>query len=266
MDCVKSVPSDIVTGAIISLGGILIRLAFNECSDRFFIIKKFLSNLSFAFNKKTDSNLSYQIITSPSYRFSDKKPGTFKKSSKDSFPFLFFVLLGLVAGVLTLKNYQHIVQFYIYAISLFFISSGIFFIIMSAVTNKIQKSTLIFSIFSVLLSFYTYYNANILPTMVAKIPSNFGLKLIVLNSSEFFSAVYMFLGIIATTIEIGLVIFLFLRMFVIKVDSIKSTNFLQHIIIKTEMLDKFKNVLIMFIILTALSYFLTSGIVAKYAI
>ncbi|WP_235804618.1 hypothetical protein [Liquorilactobacillus capillatus] len=255
-------PGDIVTSAIISLGVILLRIIFNKCSKHFFIIKRCLSNLPSAFNEKKP-NMSYQIIPSPSYRFSDRKSRTFQKVSLST---LFWFLLILVFGALALKDYQHIVQIDIYAISLFFISSGLICITVSAITNKIQKSTLMFSIFSVLLSFYIYHNANILPAMVAKIPSDFSMKLLFWNNSVFFATIYIFLGLIVAIVEMILVACLFLRMFAIKVDSIKSIKVLQRIINKTEILDGFKNVSLMFVVFTTLSYLLTSGIVTKYVL
>lgn len=257
--CIKAVPEDIVTGIIISLSFLIIRTILNKCGKLFSSISNFLIKLQSLLGKQPEIGLEYQIVQSPKYSFTEKKR---KNSiSNDGFEgIVFIIIIAVVGGILALKKYEDIIQVAIYGISIFFISSGIFFICVSAFTNKIQRSTLLYCIFGILLSFYTYYNAKILPTLISKIPSNFSVSLLLSNPKEGWYHVYMFVGLLITILEILLILLLLFRMICIKIDSFKSFETMRYLIYKTEILDSSGYLVFFMIFLTLMSYVLTSGL------
>lgn len=258
--CIKAVPEGIVTGVITSLIFLLFRKILNKCGEYFSSIYNFLIKLQSLLGKQPQIGLGYQIIQSPKYSFTEKKRRNSVMSNDALWGILFFVIIAVVAGILALKKYQNIIQITIYAISVFFISSGIFFICVSAFTNKIQRSTLLYCIFGILLSFYTYYNAKILPTLISEIPSNFSVSFLLSNPKEGWPHIYMFGGLFITILEILLILLLLFRMICIKIDSLKSFRTTRYLIYKTETLDSSGYLVFFMVFLTIMSYILTSGL------
>jgi Ca2+/Na+ antiporter len=258
--CIKAVPEGIVTGVITSLIFLLFRKILNKCGEYFSSIYNFLIKLQSLLGKQPEIGLGYQIIQSPKYSFTEKKRRNSVMSNDALWGILFFVIIAVVAGILALKKYQNIIQITIYAISAFFISSGIFFICVSAFTNKIQRSTLLYCIFGILLSFYTYYNAKILPTLISEIPSNFSVSFLLSNPKEGWPHIYMFGGLFITILEILLILLLLFRMICIKIDSLKSFRTTRYLIYKTETLDSSGYLVFFMVFLTIMSYILTSGL------
>ena len=253
--CIKAVPGSIITGVVISLIFLIFRNVLNKCGEYFVSVSNFLKKLQIVLGEQPEIGSGYQIIQSPKYSFSDKK----RKSSVKN-PVLWFLLFVVLGGTFLLREYEDIVQNTIINISLFFISSGIFFICISTFTNKIQRSTLLYCIFAILLSFYTYHNVTILPTLILKMPANISIFILMPNSKEKWSYIYMLFGFAITILKIIIILVLFVRMTCIKLDSCKSFKGTRFLIYKTEMFDKGRYLSIFMIFLTVLSYILTSGL------
>ncbi|MGX7203143.1 hypothetical protein BCR22_03905 [Enterococcus plantarum] len=259
--CIKVVPEGVVTGVITSLIFLFFRKVLNKCGEYFSSISNFLVKLQSLLGKQPEIGLEYQIIQSPKYSFTEKKRRKSSSISDDNFwGIIIVILVAIVAGILALRVYQDAIQFTIYGISVFFISSGTFFICVSAFTNKIQRSTLLYCISGILLSFYTYYSAKILPTLISKIPSNFSVSFLISNQEEAWPHVYMFGGLLITILEILLIFLLLFRMITIKIDSFKSFSTTRYLIYKTEGLDSSGYLIFLLIFLTIMSYLLTSGL------
>lgn len=259
-NCILAVPESVVTGIITSLLILLISRVLHICGDYFSGSGNFFRKLQSLLAKQPEISLNYQIIPSPKYQFEEKKSKkTSSLSDNEIWAIIIGVLVAMVIGIIGLRLYKDIIQFVIYAISVFFICSGILFILISAVTNRIQKSTLLYCIFGSILSFYTYYSAEILPTLISKIPPDFNIKYLFSKIEEGWAQVYMFTGLLITVFEILLILLLFCRMCFIKVDSYKSFRTIRYAIYKTEFLDSIGFLIFILILLTTMSYLLTSG-------
>lgn len=217
-------------------------------------IQQFLSDLPTIESK-------YTINPSPRYKEGfkrRKKESRFTNYSGSLGIVLYISIVITIISLNFLKTYQYSIRINIFAISLFFISFGIFLIVISALTNRIQKSTLLFSIVGIILSFYTYYIATILPRLTKKIPIDFNILTLFTDLDTFLKLMIMFGGILILFLEIGIVLALFIRMFIIKIDSCISNRMTKYIIVKTSIFDNIRLMIFILTLFTLVSYGLTS--------
>lgn len=266
-DIIKSIPQEFVTGIIVSFITWCITRILSWIGNYVKIIGNTLKSIQKLLTCNPEIKTTFTVISSPEYQLKPNKKIVGKTSNNNSDSTWAIIIIGLILSIVALnylKVYQSDVQNVIYGLSLFFIGSGIGLIIISAFTNKIQKSTLNFSIFGIALSFYTYYIASLIPELTNKIPDEMKLSMILSDGNNFWTQIYMLGGILVLLIEVLVVISLFLRMFAIKIDSLKSWAITRYLISKTSQYDSTLWLSVLLIIFTLISYLLTSGTLINF--
>lgn len=261
-DIFKSLPQGFVTTIINSFITMYIIKLLSWIGNYSKIIGDILKKIQKVLRWNSEIKATYTVISTPVYSLNLNKKNV-EKTPKNNSYLIWIIIIALVLSILALnflKAYQSDVQTVIYGLSLFFIGSGVGLIITSKFTNKIQRSTLNFSIFGIALSFYTYYIASLIPELTSRIPDEMNLSMMFSDSINFWTLIYMLFGMFLLFLEVLFVISLFLRMFVIKIDSLKSLAITRYLISKTSHFDSALRLTILLIILTILSYLFTTGI------
>ncbi|MHC1722185.1 MAG: hypothetical protein AB9836_03145 [Aminipila sp.] len=263
--CFKAIPEDIVIGLYVSLIFWIIRLVINKISKVNIKIKLFMEKLFNFIKNSPEINVTYRVIPSPQYNYNckvkDNKSASTYVSDNAA---LFFIFIFLLIGTNYLHNNYETIQVIFYTFSAVFIGLSSFFIFVSTFFNRIQSSTLKYCTISTLLSLYIGYNALYLPNFIEKMPQNINIGDLLVNPNESWASVYSFIGIVIVGIEIIISLVLLLRVCIIKIDSIKSFRFTQKLICSTKPFDSMKSLIIIGILLTVLSYLMTSGILINW--
>lgn len=269
-NCITAIPSSIVTSFLISILSFPItRLIKNIKSFNITSIHTFEKIKHLVHKPSPKIKIDYTIIPSPNYSL-NKKKGRKKKSNSISNKndiLIYYIIIAflLIYTFIILKKHVFIVQFIVACISMFFLILPIILGLISTIFNRIQSSTLKFCLFSSITSLFTYYNASILPNLVSQIPE---IEIITLfhfiTEDTLLPSAYMLLGLFVLILEIIINILLFIRMCIIKIDSICSYSFTRFFIAYTEFLDNSRFLVLSFILLTMLSFVLTSGIAFKF--
>lgn len=162
LECWKAIPSNIVTGVLTGLCLWIFRFVINKVIAYNDKMKKALGRIVVIWKAQPDIGEKYKVIPSPQYEYF-KKNKTVNSSSQNTDVLLIGVIIFSIIGCLWLRRYQEEVQTFFYFASVFLIGLSAFFIMMSAFTNRIQSSTLKFSVFSMAISVYIYYSGLVLP-------------------------------------------------------------------------------------------------------
>lgn len=271
-DCIIAIPSDIVTSLFVSIMlAIITKILKRIKGGNNIIINKF-QNLKKAINYTTfEIDQNYTVVPSPQYSVNRKIHKTKSNTSTDTddmIVYIFVILFMALLGFTQLQKHVFTIQTVIGIISVIFMILPILFALISIVFNRIQSSTLKFSVFSFATSLFTYYNSSILPNLISQFPDsiNINIPYYIKNSNAFISDLYILIGLIVLVVEITLNLLLFTRMLFIKIDSLKSFKFTKFFVSHTIALENTKFLLFSFIILTILSFVLTSGLAYDFVI
>lgn len=271
-DCIIVIPSDIVTGLFISIMIAIITKILKKIKgvnsiiiNKFQGLKKIINNTTFEIDQ------SYTVIPSPQYsvnRKTHKAKSNTSTSNNDVIGFILVTLFMAFLGFSQLQKHVFTIQIVIGIISVIFMILPILFVLISTVFNRIQSSTLKFSVFSFGTSLFTYYNSTILPNLISQFPDSININILyyIKNLNAFISDLYILFGLIVLVVEIILNLLLFIRMLLIKIDSLKSFKLTKFFISHTIVLERTTFLLISFIVLTILSFVLTSGIAYDFVI
>ncbi|WP_310602249.1 hypothetical protein [Anaerosporobacter sp.] len=259
IDCFKSIPEGIVSGVFTGLLFWGLRLILNKISNQSGKLRLALNKFSAVWKAQPEIGSEYRVIPTPNYKFPRRNKKS-NASSADMGGTLFIVILISSWGSLWLQEHQIEVQTIFYFTSAIFICLGAFFIFISAFTNRIQSSTMKYSIFSIIVSMYIYYSGLILPNLIEKMPDDINMSKLLLAPKEYWPSIYVFFGLLVVVIEIIIILIMLLRVMVIKIDSKIEIVFIRKIIYLTRWLESIVGLIIMFGLLTIFSYMLTSGL------
>lgn len=263
IQCFKAVPENIVTGIYTGLALLLLRLFFNIIVSYSQRLRRWFEKINRIWNSQPEIRESYQIIPSPNYKFGrSRKNNNYAKENDGGIVFV-LLLLG-VAGTIWLKENHEKVRLVFYSSSVIFMGVSVFFVVISTFKNKIQSSTLKFSLFATIVSMYIIYSANILPTLILRIPDDFNLINLFLKPNEYWPGFYVFLGLIVAVSEIIIIAVMLIRTIAIKIDTVTNMKFIRRIIFWTKRFESVKGMVVLFIVLTVVSYLLTSGIFIEW--
>lgn len=258
--CFMTIPENLVVGMYMGIIFLMVRKGFNKLLKSNKKFKGGFEKVVKTWKAQPEIDATYQIVSSPIYKFD----GTINNNygSNDGVLIFVLVVIGVVGATWLRENYEK-VQLVFYYSSAVFMSLSIFFVIISAIKNKIQSSTLKFSIFATAISMYIIYSANVLPQLMAKIPANLSISGMILEPQAHWPSIYVFLGIIVVIFEILIITVMLIRAFAIKIDSWMKLRFIQYVIAWTSGLDKVGGLIFCFIMLTVGSYLLTSDILVQ---
>lgn len=271
-DCIIAIPSDIVTSLFVSvILAIITKILKRIKGVNNIIINKFQSLKKVINNSTFEISQNYIVVPSPQYsvnRKIHKAKSNTSTSTDDVIVYIFVALFMALLGFTQLQKHIFTIQIVIGFISVIFMILPILFALISTVFNRIQSSTLKFSVFSFATSLFTYYNSTILPNLISQFPDsiNINIPFYIENSNAFISDLYILVGLIVLVVEITLNLLLFTRMLIIKIDSLKSFKLTKSFISHTIALENTKFLLISFIVLTILSFVLTSGVAYDFVI
>jgi len=263
IDCFRAIPADIITGLYVSLIFWALGRIINKIRLKSVKLSTLIEKLTSVWSSQPEINDKYTVIPSPKYECGkSKRSGNFLGSSEGAVWFIVIILLAI--GARWLQNNYELIQLIFLAFSVIFIILSSLLILVSTFTNRIQSSTLKYIVFSTIVSFYIGYSAVYLPEVIERISEDVALGNTVLFTSISWSGIYAFLGVLYVIIEIGFIVILLLRALTIKMDSIKSGNFTKKMVCLTERWESIKGLILWFIILTSVSYLLTSGILSDW--
>lgn len=266
IDVIKSIPQDFLSGIIISFITLCLKKFIERLGQRVKIVGSLMVKIKTLLKWYPEISDGYTVLPSPKYKLKSRKLNYTGADLNDSSLIVLLFVLGIMIAVIMLKSlkiYRNQIQTALYSISLFFMALGIIFVMVSVFTNKIQKSTLNFSLLGISLSFYTYYSASQFLDSSKKIPDGLNFFMIFSESDEFWTSLYLLVGLIILFVEILFVFSLLVRMVVIKIDSLNSSSFTRLLISKTSRLDSIPFLITVFLVFTGLSYLFTSGILLK---
>lgn len=259
INCWKSVPENIVTGIFSGLLFWLGRLLLNKAILHSTRLNIFCKRVVEFWHTQPNIEQDYKVIPSPNYEFSEKsKKG--KSSSVDNGGIIISMIAISIMGCLWLREYQEAVQKFFYLICVTLIGLSTFFILISAFTNRIQSSTLKFSIFSILISAYIYYSGEVLPELIKRMPPDINLVKLLVEPQKYWPSIYTFLGLVIVTFEIVIILFMLFRVIAIKLDSRVQFKLCKKVIYYTKAFENTIGVIFLFGMLTIFSYLLTSNI------
>lgn len=259
VQCFKAVPENLVTGIYTGMVFLVFRLIINKIIEYNQRARMWCEKIIRIWNSQPEIRETYQIIPSPEYIFPRRRRSNSGRRENDSNEVLVILLLGII-GTIWLKDNHEKVQLIFYLSSIIYIGLSIFFVTLSAFKNKIQSSTLKFSLFSTIVSMYIIYSANILPMLILQIPNDFNLINLIMKPNEYWPSFYVFMGLVIAVIEIIVIALMLIRTIAVKIDTIMKIKLVQRIIFSTKWLERVKVMITLLVILTIASYLLTSGI------
>ena len=257
MDCFKAIPSNVVTGLYTSLIFWMLGRIIRIVKGKNIKFRNLIERISSIWSSQPAISDKYTVIPSPQYEY-EKRKENFLGGQYDNVLMAIFIVC-LIIGARWLQNNYEKIQSVFYIFSGGFILLSTVLILMSTFTNRAQSSTLKYVVFSVLVSFYVGYSAFYLPELIGKMSEG-----TILYTKISWAGIYIFLGVLYVVVEIMFVIGLLLRATFIKIDSCKSTEITRKLVCKTNKLEKTGWLIFWFIMLTCVSYLLTSGILIDW--
>ncbi|MBC2306547.1 hypothetical protein [Listeria booriae] len=264
IECFKALPESIVTGIYGSLLIFILKGALNKLSKYRSKISGLADKIPSFLSEKPEIGTGYRVIASPEYNFSRRKNRRNALFNGEVWPVIILLLVAAIGGVLLLQQYYVEVQGFFYLTSVIFIFLSLFCLLISVFTNRIQSSTLKFSIFSLIISVYIYYTGVILPKLIAKMPTDISIIKLFEAPRDYWPSIYAFLGIFIAVLEIGIILILLVRLIAIKLDSKKRFQANQRLISATNAFEGAFGLVATFTILTIFSYLLTSGNIVEF--
>ena len=260
VQCFNAVPENLVTGIYTGMVILVFRLISNKIIEYNQRVRMWCEKIIRIWNSQPEIRETYQIIPSPEYVFPRRRRSNNRRRENDGNEVLVVLLFLGIIGTIWLKENHEKVQLIFYSSSIIYMGLSVFFVTLSAFKNKIQSSTLKFSLFSTIVSMYIIYSANILPMLILQIPNDFNLINLITKPNDYWPSFYVFMGLVIAVLEIIVIALMLIRTIAVKIDTIMKIKLIQRIIFSTKWLERVKVMITLLVILTIASYLLTSGI------
>lgn len=266
VECFKAIPSSYLTESMTIFIIMIISSAYKHLKNRWKKLRVFNDKISARLkilslkNKHQESGYLLTIVPAPEYKSKRKVKSQSKlyKSNEDE-TWLYIIItfiITLILGVL-LKNYYPILQTILSKVLLVISILVSMNLIKIVITRRTFKATLNFILYSIPVMIYLNYFIKKLPLIINQIPS--------INISSISEIAYILLGIAFLFLIIVLDIFILLRILILLINKYNE-KLGRNFIATTKIFDNITFCIAMIILLTALSYGFTTGLLYNYII
>ena len=266
---IRTTPDGIIQSLIVSIVMLVLRKTLPKLPRIGSRFSGWINKLSHFFNNNSlEISENTKIIPTPAYipgedfqlKRKKTKPTQYNKNMSDS-DFWGMIILSLVlisGAVYMFMKYINEISLVLKWYGLIPLLTSIIILFLSAISWRIQKSTLIYLFYSIPISILTiYYGINLLTISE-------GMSATV-TDSRFISSIYIIFGLLIAVAQQFIAYFMMFRNLLIHfARKRKVPEFIKRTIYNTSFLESQVLLIIMIIVFSVLSYLMTSGMLISW--